>query len=75
MYYYILSKYFYIIDTSLGGGHVSTIPDLSTFFHAILSQNETLLPRRTIDSWLNSAALLEPLICQHNLDLVVNRAD
>lgn len=37
-----------------GGGLVSTISDLSTFFHAILSRNETLLPSSTINSWIKT---------------------
>lgn len=35
-----------------GGGLVSTISDLSTFFYAILSRNASLLPPTTINSWL-----------------------
>ncbi|KAG6365958.1 hypothetical protein INS49_000134 [Diaporthe citri] len=39
-------------DNAPGGGLVSTISDLSTFFHAILSRNATLLPPTAINSWL-----------------------
>lgn len=35
-----------------GGGLVSTISDLSTFFHAILSRNTSLLLPTTINAWL-----------------------
>lgn len=35
-----------------GGGLVSTISDLSTFFHAILSRNTSLLPPTTVNTWL-----------------------
>jgi hypothetical protein len=35
-----------------GGGLISTASDLSTFFHAILSRNTSLLPPTAINTWL-----------------------
>lgn len=41
-----------MVTPTSGGGLVSTISDLSAFFHAIFSRNTSLLPPTTINAWL-----------------------
>lgn len=50
-----LTNYF-IMQLISGGGLVSTLSDLSVFFHALLARNATLLPSTAIEGWLKPHA-------------------